>query len=393
MVAAVVSTVAIASSVVTGPPAGGALLASSARVAAVSSTVQLNGVSCVTATACFAVGEGSSGRALAAVTTLTERWNGHFWTIVPSPNPNGARNSHLDVVSCTSAQNCLAVGASAATGSSRTALVERWNGKIWTIVPAPNPTDTFLEGLSCTTATFCIAVGLQGFNTEGSATHTLAERWNGKRWSIVPSSNPHASVLALDAVSCSSSTDCSAVGDYADPGLPSSSTLVEHWNGKTWKIVASPGDGSGAEFFGLVGVSCPSATSCVSVGEIGTGLDAFSTLAERWNGRTWSLTPSPTGGNLYSVSCASATNCFAAGSLDPLQGDPASTLVDRWNGTHWSEEATPSSNDSFDVLATVSCASSTYCLAVGESDSVLHNGAAALAEQWNGTNWSIVASP
>src|SRR3954451_14000554 len=48
---------------------------------------ELTGVSCVTMTACFAVGEmfGTGGTSR----TLTERWNDKVWSIISSPNVTG----------------------------------------------------------------------------------------------------------------------------------------------------------------------------------------------------------------------------------------------------------------------------------------------------------------
>jgi hypothetical protein len=143
-------------------------------------------------------------------------------------------------------------------------------------------------------------------------------------------------------------------------------------------------------------VSCPSAFSCVAVGEIIEGVGSFGTLAERWNGNAWSLTPYPPGSgpqSITSLSCTSPTNCVAVGAPDPPQGEPANAVVDRWNGSNWSLEATPESNRTDDLLSSVSCASATYCLAIGESYFVQTNGSTALAEQWNGTTWTSVASP
>ena len=103
----------------------------------------------------------------------------------------------------------------------------------------------------------------------GLVTHTLAERWNGAKWSIVPSPNPHVNTIVFDGVSCTSTSNCSAVGYYDVPKLGTSDTLVEHWDGKTWKIVASPNAAGGAS--SLVGVSCPSPFSCIAVGGIFEG--------------------------------------------------------------------------------------------------------------------------
>jgi hypothetical protein len=66
------------------------------------------------------------------------------------------------------------------------------------------------------------------------------------------------------------------------------------------------------------GVSCPSAEACTAVGESITNAGIQEPLAERWNGKDWSVqsTPNPGGGQnsgLAAVSCASARSCTAVG--------------------------------------------------------------------------------
>ena len=70
-------------------------------------------------------------------------------------------------------------------------------------------------------------------------------------------------------------------------------TLVEHWNGTSWSIVAAP---SGSSQSQLAQVTCPSATSCYAVGHYFDG-SADKTLVEHWNGTSWSIvtSPNPTG--------------------------------------------------------------------------------------------------
>src|ERR1039458_7046818 len=84
---------------------------------------------------------------------------------------------------------------------------------------------------------------------------------------------------------------------------------------------------------------------------------------------TWALqtVPSPTGpgGALMAVSCSSATDCTAVGSYVTVAGKSVA-LVERWNGTTWSIEATPSHAGDFAIyLSGVSCTSATACTAVG----------------------------
>jgi len=83
---------------------------------------ELDGVSCVSATACTAVGSYSSGGA--NTRTLVESWDGANWSVVPSPSPAPSYNQ-LDGVSCVSAAACTAAGTDAGTGSnSSSTLIE-----------------------------------------------------------------------------------------------------------------------------------------------------------------------------------------------------------------------------------------------------------------------------
>ena len=67
----------------------------------------LQGVSCPVASYCIAVGA-YSNRANAH-RVLTEAWNGKQWAVLTAANPSG-RSSQLQGVYCLSATTCLAVG-------------------------------------------------------------------------------------------------------------------------------------------------------------------------------------------------------------------------------------------------------------------------------------------
>ncbi len=77
-----------------------------------------SGVSCSAATACEAVGSyvNSGGTTV----TLAESWNGTAWSIQSTPNPTGATSSSLSSVSCISSSACTAVGKSVTTAQSLT---------------------------------------------------------------------------------------------------------------------------------------------------------------------------------------------------------------------------------------------------------------------------------
>ena len=66
---------------------------------------------------------------------------------------------------------------------------------------------------------------------------TLAEQWDGISWTIEPTLAPPGATLsatdALSDVSCTSETDCTAVGEYTYLAR-STVPLAEHWNGVNW---------------------------------------------------------------------------------------------------------------------------------------------------------------
>src|SRR6202035_4611038 len=65
-------------------------------------------------------------------------------------------------------------------------------------------------------------------------------------------------------------------------------------------------------------------------------------------------------------------------------------LVERWNGTAWSVQASPAGRGG--SLAGVSCTSATACTAVGTTTNAA-GLTAGLAEQWNGLSWRNVPTP
>ena len=285
---------------------------------------RLNGVSCVSSTNCFAVGAYSTDLAEKA---LTEHWNGKHWSIVASPNPPGAEVADLIGVACPASNNCTAVGITLGRKAAST-LVERWNGKRWSIVATPNPKGALLVeliGVSCPGPADCTAVGAYDAITGRSLRVTpLVEHWNGKTWSIVANPpTPSAAFANLTAVSCPTTTNCTAVGSQESSTDFTTKSFAEHWNGKSWSVVP-PATPKGSTQAGLSDISCRSTSSCYAVGSSSTA-SAGKTLVEHWDGTTWSIAASAnpagtTNATLTGVSCPSPTGCIAVGSFDAHNG-------------------------------------------------------------------------
>lgn len=317
------------------------------------------------------------------------------WSVVPSPDQGTSRNV-LQGVSCASATFCMAVGYYDASTRVPRGLIESWDGHRWSVVPSPNRGgEDILDGVSCRSATACMAVGLF-YNASKSLSETLAESWDGTHWSVVPSPNRATGAggsNGLGAVSCASATACMAVGSFF-VSSPNLKTLVESWDGTRWSLVPSPSPGSHPV---LDSISCISAAACTAAGTYykrPSGV-VSSNLIESWDGARWSVVPSPNGtgyNELSGVSCTSATACMAVGSDDASA--TFQTLIESWNGSHWSIVPSPSLAG-YNQLNGVSCTAAAACTAVGYYNATVPagSGSKTLAESWNGTHWSLVPSP
>jgi sugar lactone lactonase YvrE len=296
------------------------------------------------------------------------------WTLPSNPKPIGGKWETLSGVSCTSSESCAATGFyENSSGVTATLAKIKTAGK-WSVTSTPNPekvTSSTLFDVSCTAANACTAVGQAG------STSTLAERWNGSTWAIQTTPNvAGAYSTRLWRVSCVASNDCTAVG--WSTGTGTAATLAEHWNGTTWTIMSTP-NAVGFKKSYLFGISCVSASDCWAVGMATNFAESEASLAEHWDGSKWTI-KSPAGSQyLFDVSCVSASSCVVT--------TDRNTVISRWNGSTWSQETAPKPEGAAGAfLNGISCTSASACRAVGEWGITR---AQPLAESWNGSKWTI----
>lgn len=206
------------------------------------------------------------------------------------------------------------------------------------------------------------------------------ERWNGSKWSIQPTPSPGNEGIPFAAVSCGSATSCTVVGYYDFGALGfTSSTLAEHWDGHSWSTQSLPPAGNpGGD---LSSISCRR-PACTAAGYYNGQSDegpGTAPLALRWNGTAWAVQPTPgdatqneTSG-LTGVSCPSARACTAVGVSD--SGGP---LLLHWNGATWRSQPVAGNYALNYALNAVSCPSAAACMAIGSS----------AAARWNGRRWA-----
>jgi hypothetical protein len=296
-------------------------------------------------------------------------------------NP-GKDNNVLDGIAMTSNCDAWVVGSYTTAAHHSFPLIEHWNGARWSVPPMPNLGTGLITGAAAVSPGDAWAVG----RADDKA---VIEHWNGNAWQYVTGAYTRRGAT-LTAVSAASPTDVWAVGYYrsaAYAGLPR--PLIEHWNGSTWQRFASAGTTTLLDNE-LDGVTALSRHNAWAVG-YGSGPAVARTFIEHWNGTSWRRVASPNVGQfsyLTAVTGSSARDLWAVGS----GANKTVPLIERWDGVKWRRVPSASAGPRAAFQLTGVAASATRVWAVGW---FLNNqgGQVTLVERWNGTTWQRRPSP
>ncbi len=261
--------------------------------------------------------------------------------------------------------------------------IGHWDGDAWNAVPAPvSGTLTSVAALSTADAW---AVGYQG-------TDPLIEHWDGNAWQVVDSPVPSPFINALNGVSANSSRDVWAVGTFYDASSLASRTLTEHWDGRQWTVIPSPSAASWYSTLNAVVAVTPHNVWAVGAW-IDPGPGVLRTLTEHWDGHGWTLVDSPDVGSGYNSLLGTAATNEAVWAVGYSTGDFANRqpLIERFDHGGWDVVASPTPTADQDaVLQAVTAVSSSNLWAVGYSGSDVQSS---LIERWGGGHWVLVRSP
>jgi hypothetical protein len=321
------------------------------------STTTLQSVAAVSATDVWAVGTdyGSTTQ------TLIVHWDGQGWQRVPSPNVPDAGN-YLEGVDAVAANDVWAVGTYYDSFNFTNApLILHWNGTSWSVVPGPTLSGSAqLRDVAARAADDVWAVGSS--NTDGP----LIVHWNGTTWVQVPPP-PGTGNGSLEAVTALAPNDAWAVGiRYSSFNIH---TFTIHWDGSAWIEVSSPSPGWEAW---LVSVTAVATNDVWAVGyQYADNMNRYyRTLIEHWDGTTWSVVASPNPGFqndwLFDVAALGPTDVWAVGYQVGGTGYPG-TLAIHWNGTAWNEVPSPNGSTAYNYLFGIDGVSATDLWAVGHS--------------------------
>jgi|GEM_PF-2800609 len=309
----------------------------------------LMGVHCLSDTFCKAT----------SVTGDILSWDGTQWNADIS-----GTTTQLNSINCATTTFCKAVG--------NGGVIRTWDGNIWS-AESSGTTETLL-GIACPSATLCKAVGTNG---------TLLT-WNGTAWSAESS----GTTQQLNSIACPLTTYCKTVGN---------SGAVLSWNGAVWS-----NDTLGTTK-NLPSVTCVSDVFCKAV-------DDYDTVFT-WNGTTWTSETVSSNNSYWSgISCASTTYCRVVGfttrvwggsGWGPLPATCATCPPRYYNAISCSTTTvycklvgsygtivtanpnlTTESRGSETPYAAISCASTTFCKAMGTWWS-------SYMRSWDGTTWKL----
>ncbi len=296
----------------------------------------------------------------AAVTAATP------WNAMSVVSPLTSTYHTFNGVSCpgNSGKFCAAVGY-----DTKGPLAEVWRGGAWKLTSVPNPQgDDWLSSVSCTSPSFCMAMGYTGAGS-------YAVVWNGLSWSV---STTAFGIFAGARVSCVA-TDCLAVSDNRNAPGPARAFFFD---GQSWTEV-SPNVND------LFDVSCIAPTHCLVVGETTPGQPALFDYSDG----TWTVEPStPQNVEPNFISCATASTPVTCMTLGDGGWDNGVRGALLWNVStlSWTTVESPPATSSFGGVAPLSCPSATECVAVGTQDVPPTDNVSPLAEIWNGSAWSVM---
>ena len=302
----------------------------------------LDAVSCPTTSVCIAVGGAESGFAgfgnmgPGAVVNSTD--GGATWTVQSLPTDAGA----LGAISCASTTVCEALGTT--TSGNPEILGTANGGTTWQDQAVPTGFGTGGQ-LSCPSTSDCIAV---------SGGTIIGTTDGGTAWAAqtVPAGED------LDAVVCTSTTSCTAVGSDTNTSGPG--IVATNDGGTVWTAETPPSGSSGS----LISIACPSSTTCIALGWIVN--QSFPIISTTDGGATWTMpggiSESPSVYELDHIACSSTSACVVVGEATVNDG-PGLVEATSNGGTTWATQNAPTSSLAFKGVV---CPATDGCIAVGD---------------------------
>jgi hypothetical protein len=248
---------------------------------------------------------------------LIESWNGSAWQVATTPRLNTQRDL-LFSATATGAGDVWAVGEQQDLAGRFATLAEHYDGHGWSVVPTPNP-GTSGNHLDAVAADGPDDVWAVGQRNDATSDGPLVEHWDGRQWSVVPVASSGGAVL--DAVTVHGD-EVLAVGQTDNAIAQARPLIVSVHNGHADSSVLGT---TGSSFSNMTGVVATDQTDWA----VGTFFDATSgnqdTLVLRHDGGGWHAVPAPspgTGDAILGAVAATGDDVWAVGTAETDSRDP-----------------------------------------------------------------------
>jgi hypothetical protein len=252
----------------------------------------LRGVDAVSGTDVWAVGDRRAG--ISGNDTLAAHWNGMAWTRESTPNGNpGGFNDLYGVAAAGGRVWAVGTYVDPDSPANRKKLILQRAGGSWRVIAAPVvATYEQLAAVDATGSADAWAVGSATSNIQSGSLTPLTLRWNGTSW--VSMTLPATGSTALTGVDARTSSDVWAVGSSSNAG--EAQPYVAHFDGTSWRHVATPTIAGGGELTDVVTLS----TSTV----VAVGRSNGAPLVLRFNGTSWTRESTPGSSNPFVTGAA-----------------------------------------------------------------------------------------
>jgi photosystem II stability/assembly factor-like uncharacterized protein len=344
------------------------------------------GITCPSVATCYAISESYAspreGAPLLGVSLYVSRDLGETWSVLPVPSGFKPTSE----LSCGTALNCFVAGHS---GGTPMFLSTNDGGHQWTIAPLSG--GGILRYLDCANASTCTGVMIPIADTLLSGTQGPAPATTP--WSLVHTTDEGVTWESYNlpartqvtGLSCGSAESCvvSGTDGTTSSGLYPGFVLSTDDGGSHWRTGSAP---EACSFGGQSEVSCSTATDCMAIGLTSianqTGLLESAIAVTKDGGISWtsrtlpSEVPDP---QLGAISCPSATTCWLSGSeAVPIvignvhDGGSAVILGTHDGGARWQKvtfSVPPGApnyyGQSYLSMGPISCPTADACVAIG----------------------------
>ncbi len=307
----------------------------------------------------------------------------------------------LTKVTCTSVGNCVAVGDYTDTNGNGQGLIITETSGVWAqgaelrlpanAATAPGTQTAFLTGVTCTSAGNCVAVG--AYTDINGNSQALAASETGGVWAqgveiALPANAAASNRPSLSGVSCFSAGNCVAGGQYSD-STGSIQAIVATETGGAWSpaieltLPANASTAPGAQNADITGLVCFHPGNCTAAGVYFDINSNFQALVFNQTNGVWATgveltlpanaatAPGTQGADLFSLNCTGRGNCITYGAYFDINGN-FQPLVITESGGVWAQGIEPplpanAANAQINAeIEGVSCTSPGVCVAVGQ---------------------------